>query len=112
MNRDFCHLLSIHNRPQLEVHGNEGSRHGKSHCECDLNLRPRVGDESSRAGVSMQMHTSQRRPTEELNPREGAPRTQKFSCDAALSRIPPLLLQQEQLQLAGASFREKSALGS
>ena len=31
----------------------------------------------------------------------------KFSRDAALSRIPaPHLLKQEQLQLAGASFRD------
>ena len=32
----------------------------------------------------------------------------KFSCDAALSRIAaPHLLKQEQLQLAGASFRDE-----
>ena len=38
----------------------------------------------------------------------GGPLHMKFSRDAALSRIPaPHLLKQEQLQLAGAGFREK-----
>ena len=46
---------------------------------------------------------------EELNRGVGGPPLHmKFSRDAALSRIPaPHLLKQEQLQLAGASFRDK-----
>ena len=57
---------------------------------------------------------SQRRPRGELNPRGGGrgggpPLHMKFSRDAAIPRIPaPHLLKQGQLQLAGASFREKS----
>ena len=51
---------------------------------------------ASRAAVGpmpAEIHTSQRRPREELTPRGG--------------RIPaPHLLKQEQLQLAGASFRD------
>ena len=59
---------------------------------------------------------SQRRPRGELNPRRGGeggppPLHVKFSRDAAISRIPaPHLLKQGQLQLAGASFREKIVL--
>ena len=38
----------------------------------------------------------------------GGPLHMKFSRDAAISRIPaPHLLKQGQLQLAGASFRDK-----
>ena len=46
---------------------------------------------------------------EELNRGVGGPPLHmKFSRDAALSRIPaPHLLKQEQLQLAGASFRDE-----
>ena len=52
---------------------------------------------------------SQRRPRGELDPRGGAgPLHMKFSRDAAIPRIPaPHLLKQGQLQLAGASFRDK-----
>ena len=40
-------------------------------------------------------------------PVEGGHQNMKFSLDAELSRIPaPHLLKQEQLQLAGASFRD------
>ena len=53
----------------------------------------------------------QRRPREELNPRGGPPLNMKLSRDAALSRIPaPHLLKQEQLQLAGATFRDNGSV--
>ena len=41
----------------------------------------------------------------------GPPLHMKFSRDAAIPRIPaPHLLKQGQLQLAGASFREKTSV--
>ena len=53
---------------------------------------------------------SQRRPRGELNPPGGALHM-KFSRDSAILRIPaPHLLKQGQLQLAGASFRDKETV--
>ena len=68
-------------------------------------LRPRVGDESYASGNTHVPETSQGG----VEPAEGGgPVHMKFSRDAALSRIPaPHLLKQEQLQLAGASFRDE-----
>ena len=63
--------------------------------------------------MPVEIHTSQRRPREELNPQGGGPVHMKFSRDAALSRIPaPHLLKQEQLRLVGASFCDESLIGN
>ena len=84
-------------------------------CRCHepvslLNLLHRIPEELNQSGCHKRCPRGVPEASQGgVEPTGGGALHMKFSRDAAISRIPaPHLLKQGQLQLAGASFREKS----